>query len=226
MWPDGVGMLTGQEPTGVCEKNARRSKDRWALPPAPPNLNVEDVLLGVHPDEKNKRPITRKVLDRCPFNIDFGGLGGKLCKFWFAMSGRFFRKHRNRISHCLSMRVRECVQQVFMHVIIKVQMAFRISRKERGYYSHPLSSLQLLQPTTLLTRKWRAQGQGEKSSLLGLKLVELWPSLGEMASRRRAHGNPLCECGRPLATLSPQLQETWANYKGRKWGTRPGWSGA
>ena len=124
--------------------------------------------------------------------------------------------------------MRLCVHACGKHsgkIVLKAHV-FRISRKERGYSSHPLFSLQLLPSTPLLTHRWRAQGLVEKSSLLGLKLAELWATLGGMALPKRASGNPLCECGRKLAVLSPELQETWAADKGREWGTRPGWSGS
>ena len=75
-----------------------------------------------------------------------------------------------------------------------------------------LFSLHLLPSTLLLTHQWRAQGQVEKKSLLGLKLGEFSASLGELAVR--PSGNPLCECGRKLAVLSPvpaaMLSETKA----------------
>ena len=44
--------------------------------PCTPEINVEDALPGVDPDETKKRPSTRKVMGRFLFNIDFGGPGG------------------------------------------------------------------------------------------------------------------------------------------------------
>ena len=58
--------------------------------PHTPRRNVEDVLPGVDPDEKNKRPITRKVMDRFTFNIDFGGWRGKRRHSGVFFAGVFF----------------------------------------------------------------------------------------------------------------------------------------
>ena len=65
----------------VFAKKTPGAQKTDGLYPPHPKLNVEDVLPGVDPDEKKKRPITRKVMGHSAFNIDLGGLGGNGAAF-------------------------------------------------------------------------------------------------------------------------------------------------
>ena len=120
------------------------------------------------------------------------------------------------------------VPKVFSITLAEIQatsvtQGLGLSRKESGYSFRTCAFRLLLFLRTRGVYKVRSGRTCLGSSLH----VKVQASLGEMALRKRASGNPRCECGRSrLAVLSPELQEAWAKDKGVKWGTRPGWSEA